>query len=219
MLTMTNFPSGYGIGMDMSGLFPKYINIRRGAYIGLALSMALCPWELIASASVFVSVISSFAVFMGPICGLQVCDYWLIRQRKIKLSDLYHPSPSGIYFFSGGVNWRSFISWLVGWAPLLPGFIHAIRPSIYVPIGASRVYALGFPFGFVTAFIVHLILNKTWPPRGLGETDAFDVYGTFTAAEAEKVGILCSTDSTSSDVEHVHGSQGESKMSTVDAVV
>ena len=107
----------------MAGLLPSYINIRRGAYIGLIISCAMCPWELLASASVFISVLSAYSVFLGPMVGIYVCEYWVLRQRRIKLSDLYHPRPDGIYHYWHGINWRSFVSWVVGWAYLIPGFV------------------------------------------------------------------------------------------------
>ena len=45
--------------MDIAGLLPKYINIRRGAYVGLIISIALCPWQLLSSAATFINVLSA----------------------------------------------------------------------------------------------------------------------------------------------------------------
>jgi len=58
--------------MDLAGLFPSYINIRRGAYIGLVLSIAMCPWQLLSSAATFISVLSAYSVFLGPTVGIMV---------------------------------------------------------------------------------------------------------------------------------------------------
>jgi NCS1 family nucleobase:cation symporter-1 len=168
--------------MDLSGLLPKYVNIRRGCFVGLILGTALCPWELLASATTFVGVISSFSIFMAPFCGIHISDYWIIRGRRLKLSDLYHSRPDGIYFYTMGMNWRSVFPWLVGWVPLLPGFLHSIRPSIQVPVSADRLYALGFPYGLLSSLIMNTLINKLFPPRGLGEIDQEDVFGTFTGS-------------------------------------
>lgn len=88
--------------VDLSGLIPLYIDIRRGAYIGLVLSIAMCPWELLSSAGVFISVLSAYSVFLGPIVGIMVCEYWVLRKRRVKLSDLYHPGKSGLYYYWNG---------------------------------------------------------------------------------------------------------------------
>lgn len=106
--------NAFSTGMDTAGLVPKYINIRRGAYLGLILSIALCPWQLLSSASTFISVLSVYSLFLGPMVGIQICDYWVVRHRRIKLSDLYHPHNNGIFYFNFGINWRAFVSWIVG---------------------------------------------------------------------------------------------------------
>ncbi|KAJ1712062.1 uracil permease [Aspergillus flavus] len=193
----SNYPVGYSVGMDLSGLLPKYINIRRGCYVGLILGMALCPWELLASATTFVSVISSFSIFMAPFCGIHISDYWFIRQRRLKLSDLYHARPEGIYFYTMGFNWRGVLPWLVGWVPLLPGFMHSINPAIKVSVGADHLYALGFPYGLLSSMAIHTLVNKCFPPPGIGEIDRDDTYGTFTVEEAAKLGV--NKDSTEED--------------------
>jgi hypothetical protein len=125
--------NAFSAGMDLAGLFPAFINIRRGAYVGLILSAAMCPWELLNAASTFISVLSAYSVFLGPMVGIMCCEYWVLRKRRIKLSDLYHPRPDGIYYFWCGINWRSFFSWVVGWSYLLPGFAHAVTPQVKVP--------------------------------------------------------------------------------------
>lgn len=175
--------------MDMAGLFPSYINIRRGAYIGLVLSIAMCPWELLSSASTFISVLSAYSVFLGPMVGIMCCEYWILRKRTIKLSDLYHPRSDGIYHYWHGINWRTLISWCVGWAYLIPGFAHTVTPSVVVPQACVNLYYLAFPLGFVVSFLTHWLINITWPPAGLGEKDGADYYNTFTYEEAERLGV------------------------------
>lgn len=175
--------------MDLSGLFPKYINIRRGAYIGLIISIAMCPWELLNSAGTFINVMSAYSVFLGPMCGIQICHYWLICHRRIKLSDLYDPHKGGVYYYTKGLNYRAFVAWIVGWVTQMPGFINAVNPKITVAKPLQELYYLAFPLGFVISFLVYWVLNKVNPPRGLDEIDEIDYFGTFTSAEAEKMGL------------------------------
>lgn len=181
--------------MDLAGLFSSYINIRRGAYIGLLLSICLCPWQLLSSAAVFISVLSAYSVFLGPIIGIQVCDYWLIRRRKLKLSDLYHPQRDGIYYFVKGVNPRSFVAWVLGFATQLPGFAANVTPdSVSVGHAWNELFYMAFPLGFAISFTVHYVLNKIWPPVGLGMVDDADYFGTFEPEEAMRLGISPASD-------------------------
>lgn len=183
--------NAYSAGMDLAGLFCSYINIRRGAYIGLLLSVALCPWELLSSAAVFISVLSAYSVFLGPIIGIQICDYWLIRRQRLKLSDLYHPGRDGIYYFVGGFNPRSFVAWVLGFATQLPGFAANVTPDkVSVGRAWSELFYLAFPLGFAISFVAHYVLNRIWPPAGLGVVDEVDYYGTFTPDEAIKLGVV-----------------------------
>jgi NCS1 family nucleobase:cation symporter-1 len=176
--------------MDMAAICSSYINIRRGAYIGLILSIALCPWELLSSAGVFISVLSAYSVFLGPVIGIQVCDYWFIRRRRIKLSDLYHPRPEGIYYFYKGFNWRAFLAWVLGFWSQLPGFAQNVTPnSVTVSKGWTNIFNLAFLVGFAISFTCFYAFSYFWPPPGLGEIDEYDIFGTFTPEEAAKLGV------------------------------
>jgi NCS1 family nucleobase:cation symporter-1 len=188
-LAINVIDNAFSTGFDMAGLFPSYINIRRGAYVGLVLSIALCPWELLSSAATFISVLSAYSVFLGPMVGIQIADYWIIRGRRLKLSDLYHDRPDGIFYYYHGINWRSFVSWTVGFASQLPGFANAVNERIHVPVACTRLYYLAYPLGFVISFLLHLALNKAFPPNGLGIIDPVDYYATFSPEEAAHFGI------------------------------
>ncbi|KAH0175230.1 NCS1 nucleoside transporter family, partial [Aureobasidium melanogenum] len=189
-LAINTIDNAFSAGMDIAGLFPSYINIRRGAYIGLIISIALCPWQLLASASTFISVLSAYSVFLGPMTGIMICDYWVVRGRKLKLSDLYHGSKDGVYYFWQGVNWRSFVAWICGWSYLLPGLVHAVNPGVDVPTACTRLYYLAFPLGFVVSFSIYYCLNLVLPPQGLGVVDEVDQFETFTIDEAQKLGVV-----------------------------
>lgn len=189
-LAINTVDNAFSTGMDLSGLLPRFINIRRGSYIGLIISIAMCPWELLASAGTFIQVLSAYSVFLGPMCGMMIAEYWIVRSRKIKLTDLYNPDPQGIYHFWHGINWRAFLAWVVGFTPQLPGFISTVNPSVTVPVGCTRLYYLAFPLGFAISFLVYVALNKVSPPAGLGEFDDVDYFRTFSAEEAVRLGVV-----------------------------
>lgn len=215
-LAINVIDNAFSAGMDLSGLCPGWINIRRGSYIGLILSIAMCPWQLLSTAATFINVLSAYSVFLGPMVGMHVADYWIMRKRVIKLSDLYTPKPDGIYHFWHGINWRAFVAWTVGWSIQIPGFAHAVTPNVIVPKACTDLYYLAYPLGFTISFLVFLALNKIFPPPGLdGEKDAMDYYGTFTAEEALRLGV---EPSTIEGLEVGRDSEGyENKESTVTA--
>lgn len=166
-------------GIDLASAMPKYINIRRGAYITLAVSVGMCPWALLSGATAFINVMSGYATFLGPITGIMVFDYFFVRQRKIKLTALYDGSPNSIYWYWRGCNWRVPISWVIGVAPLFPGFLVSVGSGVTIPDGMQKLYYLCYPYGFLVSGILHVALSKAFPPHGVGEVDEYDVFGTF----------------------------------------
>ncbi|EOD49615.1 putative ncs1 nucleoside transporter protein [Neofusicoccum parvum UCRNP2] len=112
-LVVNAFENGFSAGMDLAALAPVLINIRRGALIALAVAAAACPWQLLTSASVFLDVVISYTIIVGPILGIQICDYWVLRCRRVQLSALYDPAPHAACYYWHGVNWRAVIAWVV----------------------------------------------------------------------------------------------------------
>lgn len=97
-------------GFDFAALFPKYLNIRRGAYITALLSMVVNPWQLLSSASTFLAVLSSYSVFLGPMIGLMISSYYLVNRQRINVDHLYLGNSQSVYWFWHGINWRAIVA-------------------------------------------------------------------------------------------------------------
>jgi len=54
---------------DLTGMFPKYINIRRGQFICAVLAFAICPWEIEAKATRFLAFLHGYTIFLGALLG------------------------------------------------------------------------------------------------------------------------------------------------------
>ncbi|KAK7936046.1 hypothetical protein PG985_001541 [Apiospora marii] len=167
-------------GFDLAATFPRYVDIRRGAYLTMLLSVVVNPWQLANTSTTFLTVLSSYSVFLGPMVGMMVSSYLVVNRRKIKVNDLYVGGSRGIYWYTAGVNWRSIVAFFIGCAPLLPGFISAVNPHVVVPTGATNLYDLSFVYGFVASGFVYFLLHTIFPARAL---DAF-VKNDMTARQA-----------------------------------
>lgn len=122
-------------GMDLAGVLPRFLDIRRSGIVMCVLGILVQPWRFVNTASTFVSVVASFGgmlvfcpfnpeskliesyivVFVAPMTGILVVDYWVIRRHKLIIPDLY--SSKGIYWFHWGLNWRAFLVFFVCTAP------------------------------------------------------------------------------------------------------
>ncbi|KAK9322302.1 permease for cytosine/purines, uracil, thiamine, allantoin-domain-containing protein [Lipomyces orientalis] len=148
---------------DLNCLFPRYINIRRGQIIVAFLgSWALTPWNILTSAPAFISFMAGYAVWLGPIAGILLSDFYFVHKQKYDVWELYNKH--GIYRYNKwGTNWRAFVAFFIGWVPLLPGFIPTVNSSITVSVGVQHLYDLGYFYGCGSAMLSYYLLCRFWP--------------------------------------------------------
>ncbi|KAF2243068.1 NCS1 nucleoside transporter [Trematosphaeria pertusa] len=151
-------------GADMTGLFPKYLTIRRGQVLCAFLGVALVPWKLIATAQTFITFLGSYNIFMAPLCAIIIIDYCFARKGNIHVPSLYQGSKSGLYWFTGGVNILGVFAWIAGTVMGLPGLVAAYNPKL-VPQGGKDMYKMGWVLTFITAGTVYFVLIKIRKPR------------------------------------------------------
>lgn len=142
-------------GIDLAGLFPRYIDIRRGAIITFLAAWIVQPWQLINRATTFIAVLSSFSVFLAPMIGIMACDYYLLRKRKVRLSHLYRTVDSSYYFWKG-INWRAIPAWICGWAPTIGGLVVTVRMDPSPPRPLVHLYYMAFLIGENLCLLVEL---------------------------------------------------------------
>jgi nucleobase:cation symporter-1, NCS1 family len=132
---------------DFSNVFPRVIDFKRGGYIAALIALVLypfAPWE--GSAASFVGAIGAT---MGPILGVILVDYYLVRKGVVDVDALY--SETGEYVFQGGWNVAAFFAAGIGalFSTILPNFT-SLLPSwwgVYgwffgVAIAGAAYYAL-----------------------------------------------------------------------------
>jgi nucleobase:cation symporter-1, NCS1 family len=135
---------------DVTGMFPRYMNIRRGQILCAVLGFAITPWQIQAKATRFLAFLNGYSVFLGPLVGVLLSDYLLVRKcRPFHIQQLF--MPHGLYWYKGGVNWRAPVALLTGCVPLLPGLAYAINPSLHVSRGILEFYTLSWLDGLVIA--------------------------------------------------------------------
>ncbi|KAJ6519596.1 NCS1 nucleoside transporter family, partial [Mycena sanguinolenta] len=154
------------VGNDLAILFPRHIDIRRGQYVCALVGLATCPWIIQNSAVSFTSFLGGYSIFLGPICGILLADYYVNRRRKLNVGALYAKEGS-LYWYTHGVNMRAVAAFTLALIPNLPGFAAVVNTKIQqqVPIGARYVFSLVWPVGVIVAATCYLLLNLVWPAR------------------------------------------------------
>lgn len=95
---------------DIANLAPQKINFKMGGLITSILSVMVCPWLFVSSAQAITIFVSIFGAVLGPMFGIMVADYYLVKRPTIKLEDLYTMSPSGSLHFDGGWNRKALLA-------------------------------------------------------------------------------------------------------------
>ncbi|TGJ87573.1 hypothetical protein E0Z10_g1224 [Xylaria hypoxylon] len=151
---------------DLTVLFPRWVNIRRGCVIAAVIAgWVLVPWKILSSAETLLAFLGGYAVFLGPIAGIIASDYWLVKKQHIDIPALYNPD--GRYRYTGGCNWRAAVAFIVPVAPLLPGLGLAISGpgAVHINDGLANLYTFNWMFGFVTSIFLYTLLSYLVPAK------------------------------------------------------
>ncbi|KAG1732592.1 permease for cytosine/purines, uracil, thiamine, allantoin-domain-containing protein [Suillus lakei] len=154
-------------GMDLSGVVPHYINIRRGAYLLAFLGLASNPWQYLSNASTFLTVISGFGIFFAPFSGILLADYFVVRRCVIKLEDCYIGDKRSIYWYHNGVHWRAPLAWVLGVFLTVPGLIMTTRDVTAWNVWV-RIFHIAFFVGLLISFVTFSVICWVSPPGNVG---------------------------------------------------
>ncbi|KAH7370593.1 NCS1 nucleoside transporter [Rhexocercosporidium sp. MPI-PUGE-AT-0058] len=147
---------------DLALWFPTWINTRRGAYVCCIISIAATPWNIQYSAASFSAFLGGYGMFLGPIAGIMMADFWVLQNCHLNLASLYrHPD---IYSFFHGFNLRAFFAFVCGIAPNLAGLARATG-NLGVPKTATYVYSLSWLIGTIVSFTIYILVGKIWPMK------------------------------------------------------
>ncbi|KAJ5167958.1 uncharacterized protein N7482_003552 [Penicillium canariense] len=159
------FENSIPAGNDIAALMPRYITIKRGFFICAVLSYAICPWYLLSSASIFITFLASYQIFLSAIAGILICDYYLIRRGRLNIPALYTAHPEGLYRYFYGFNLWAFATYVIAVAPNFYGFLSQM--GVRAPVGIQRFYYVAYPTGLLVAFSVYYIGCLVSSPKGM----------------------------------------------------
>lgn len=104
------------------------------------LSLFIVPWFLTTSNG-FYSFMNVYGALLGPMAGVMLADFLVIRKQKYNIHDLY--VEGGQYAFRNGIN-------IAGMISLAIGFVLSV---LYLDLAT--------PIGLAASFICYLILFRT----------------------------------------------------------
>ncbi|BGP51798.1 hypothetical protein JCM10450v2_007754 [Rhodotorula kratochvilovae] len=175
LLFSATVENAYPCGNDLAALLPRYISIRRGFFLCIAISCVINPWFLMGSASKFITVLSSYQIFLFSIAGIIIVDYFVVSKGFFIYEDLYHRRPNGAYHYTAGFNPRAFVAYALGVGCNFAGFLNnlgvinndGLQKSYYFAIFTSTFVA-GASYWLLTVLFPQPNMRDTWSePKGL----------------------------------------------------
>ncbi len=103
------------------------------------IGVCVMPWEILDQLYTYLGY---FGSFLSALAGIMICDYYVIRRRRLNVLDMYNPD--GQYKYHKGFNLAGIIAWIAG------------------TIIANVFSDYGYLFGLPTGFIVYFLLMKFW---------------------------------------------------------
>ncbi len=142
---------------DIANLYPEKISFRTGGLITSILSVLVCPWIFVSSPGAITIFVGIFGAVLGPMYGIMVSDYYLVKRERVVLHDLYTLSPAGSLHFDGGWNPRAL------WALALSG-------ALSIGLALSGAFGLmvnvgdwGWAIGAVAGAVLYWMFSA-WKP-------------------------------------------------------
>ncbi len=130
-----------------SNLNPKKISFRMGGLITGIIGIIICPWYLMSEISNILIFISGL---LGPVLGIMLSDYFIIRKTEIPLDELY--KEEGQFKYSNGFNISAMIALALGVFVAIIGY--------FVP-SLDALYKLSWFSGFIVSFVVYYLIMKS----------------------------------------------------------
>ena len=107
---------------DFSNLNPRLISFRTGGLITGVAGILMMPWKLLTDFNSYIfGWLVGYSGLLGPVAGIMITDYFLVRHMQLDVDDLYRRN--GRYEFSNGVNYRAMVALAAGVVVALIGLV------------------------------------------------------------------------------------------------
>jgi NCS1 family nucleobase:cation symporter-1 len=106
---------------DLANVAPNHIDFRRGGMITSVLAVVVLPWYIFQSAWAVNYFLGGLGAVLGPLFGIIMADFYLLKKREIDVDELYRE--------------RGAYSYRRGWNPIaLKAFLPAAAVSVILAL-------------------------------------------------------------------------------------
>jgi NCS1 family nucleobase:cation symporter-1 len=129
---------------DLSNVWPSRISFRTGGLITALIALASLPWKMYSTPVVVNYFLGALGAMIGPLFGIMIVDYFLVRRGSVVIADLYNPAPGSRYYYWRGINPNALAAFVPASAlailvAMLPAWSAAAPFAWYVGTGAAAL--------------------------------------------------------------------------------
>ena len=133
-------------------LMPNKLNsTSSGVIIGILGFFIGALWVPLLSQIGILSIVDTFGAFFGPIFGIIIADYYLIKEKEIVNKDIFSTNENGAYYFSGGWHLKAIYA-------LFVAFVFSAA-TIWNP-EFRFLQSYSWLIGAFIGFMMHYLLSK-----------------------------------------------------------
>ena len=133
---------------DFSNLNPRLISFRTGGLITGVVGILMMPWKLLTDFNSYIfGWLVGYSGLLGPIAGIMIADYFVVRSRNLDLAALYRRG--GAYEYSRGFNWRAMVALGLG---VLVALVGLLLPAL------RWLYDYAWFVGFLISAVAYCVL-------------------------------------------------------------
>ncbi|WP_448608831.1 NCS1 family nucleobase:cation symporter-1 [Geodermatophilus sp. URMC 60] len=137
----------------LAALMPRRLDFRRAAIVSGVIGFVILPWNLYNSPAVILYFLGGLGAFLGPLFGIVMADYWLLRRQQVNVPELYTYAASGEYWYRNGVNTRAIVA-------LIPSAAIALLFAFVEGLGTFAAFSWFIAAG-LAALIYYVIADRT----------------------------------------------------------
>lgn len=137
---------------DFSHVNPQRISWRAGGMIAAAGSVLITPWNLYNNPEVIHYTLEVLGAFIGPLFGVLIADYYLVRRQHVVVDDLFTMSKTGSYWYSKGYNPAAVLATAIGAVVAMIPVLAKDLTGMYT--AAQYSWFIGCGLGFAVYYVL-----------------------------------------------------------------
>ncbi|GEO25283.1 putative allantoin permease [Alicyclobacillus acidoterrestris] len=135
---------------DLVNLFPKKLNFVRAGVISVVIGLCFAPWLWYDNGGVIFSVLNAIGGGLGPVAGIMLADFFMIKRRKYDVLSFYRSDSE--YRYTNGWNLRAIGALVIG---LIAAFIGLVVPVL------SILYTYSWFIGVIVGGVAYVLLMRS----------------------------------------------------------